>query len=118
MECDTMADRAENVQQVFDLMPTRLLPEQAEGVEAIIQIELTGKQGGQWYLSINDCSLTVSAGAHDNASMTMTMAANDWLEMINGEANATGLFMRGQIEIAGDIKLAMRMQTMFRFAGD
>ena len=118
MECDAMTDRAESVQQVFDLMPNRLLPEQAGGVEAIIQIDLSGNEGGQWYLTIHDSALTVSNGVHDNASMTMTMAANDWLDVVNGEANSMGLFMRGKIKIAGDMQLAMKMQTMFRFAGD
>lgn len=113
-----MAERADNVQQVFDLMPTHLLAEHAEGVEAVIQMDLMGAGGGQWYLTISDGVLRVSLGVHDNPNMTMTLAANDWLDIANGTANSMGLFMGGKIKIQGDMQLAIKMQTMFRFSED
>lgn len=113
-----MVERLESVQQVFDQMLTRLLPEQADGVDAVIQMCLTGDGGGQWYLSIRDSVLTVNLGFHDIPNMTMTMASSDWLDIANGDSNSMGLFMSGKIKIAGDMQLAMKMQTMFRFSGD
>ena len=118
MEYDAMDERAEHVQQVFDLMPSRLTREQAEGVEAVIQMDLTGDGGGQWYLDINDRVLTIRSGTYDSPDISMTMAASDWLSIANGDANSVGLFMRGKIQIEGDMHLAMKMHTMFSFSGD
>ena len=113
-----MVERLESVQQVFDQMPTRLLPEQADGLDVVIQMCLTGNGGGKWYIIIKDSLLTVNLGSHDTPNMTMTMASSDWLDTANGDSNSTGLFMSGKIRITGDMQLAMKMQTMLRFSSD
>lgn len=117
-ECNEMAELSKSVQQVFDLMPRRLRPEQTEGIDAIIQMDLEGDEGGQWCLIISEGVLTVSPGVCDNPNMTMTMASGDWLDIANGVANSMGLFMSGKIRISGDMQLAIKMQSMFRFSDD
>jgi putative sterol carrier protein len=41
------------------------------------------------------------------------MAAQDYLDMTTGKANPQMLFMSGKLRIAGDLGLAMRMQSVF-----
>ena len=113
-----MSQPSKSLQQVFDLMPKRLRPEQTEGIEAIIQMDLEGDEGGQWYLKISEGVLTVNPGMCDNPNMTMIMASSDWLDIANGVANSMALFMSGKIRISGDMQLAIKMQSMFRFSDD
>ena len=112
-----MSKRAENVAQVFELMPERFLPEQAGDIEAMIQMDLSGDNGGKWTLLIKDSTLSVTSGAGSNPHMTMFIEADDWLDIANGDANAMALFMQGKIRVTGDIGLAMKMQTMFDLSG-
>ncbi len=112
-----MAERAENVAQIFNLMPERFLPDQAGDMEAMIQMDLSGDDGGQWTLLVKDGTLSITTGTHADADMTMSMQASDWLEIGNGEANAMALFMQGKIRVSGDMGLAMKMQTMFDLSG-
>ena len=112
-----MSKRAENVAQEFDLMPERFLPEQAGDIEAMIQMDLSGDNGGKWTLLIKDSTLSVTSGAGSNPHMTMFMESDDWLDIANGDANAMALFMQGKIRVTGDIGLAMKMQTMFDLSG-
>ena len=112
-----MSERTENVAHVFDLMPERFLPEQAGDIEAVIQMDLSGDNGGKWTLLVKDGTLSVTPGSGMDAHMTMFMEADDWLDIANGEANAMALFMQGKISVSGDIGLAMKMQTMFDLSG-
>ena len=112
-----MSKRAENVAQVFGLMPERFLPEQAGDIEAIIQMDLSGDNGGQWTLLIKDRTLSVTSGSDSNPHMTMFMESDDWLDIANGDANAMALFMQGKISVSGDMGLAMKMHTMFDSSG-
>ncbi len=112
-----MTERAENIVQVFDLMPERFLPDQAGDMDTVIQMDLSGDDGGQWTLLVKDGTLSITAGTHADADMTMSMQASDWLDIANGEANSMALFMQGKIRVNGDMGIAMKMQTMFDLSG-
>jgi putative sterol carrier protein len=48
-----------------------------------------------------------------NPNMTMTAAASDYIDLINGVLNPMQAFMQGKIKIQGDMSLAMKLQTLF-----
>ncbi|RLT47151.1 MAG: hypothetical protein DWI63_01135 [Chloroflexi bacterium] len=110
-----MPPLVENVQQIFEQMPAHFVAEKAGSINAVIQMDLAGEQGGQWQLLIADGALQVQSGSHPSPNMTMELAAADWLKVVNGEANAMALFMGGKIKVKGDMSLAMKMQNFFKF---
>src|SRR5438552_19104762 len=77
--------RADSVQQVFDAMPAHFLPDQAPGINAIVQFDLSGEAGGQWYATIANGSLQVSTGQAPNPNLTLSTSAQNYLAIINGE---------------------------------
>ncbi|GIW42292.1 MAG: hypothetical protein KatS3mg076_2869 [Candidatus Binatia bacterium] len=109
-----MADTAAAVKEIFDQMPSSLNPDAAKGMNAVIQFNLTGDGGGNWYVEIKDGTCTVHQGSHASPNMTMTMAAQDYVDMIQGKLNGQMAFMSGKLKIAGDMGLAMKMQNLFR----
>lgn len=108
-----MAEPATSVEQVFELMPSRFNANAAQGVKATYQFELTGDGGGTYHVSIADGACQVNKGAADNANITITMAASDYLDMINGKLNPQMAFMGGKLKIKGDMSLALKMQQIF-----
>ena len=52
-------------------------------------------------------------GAVNALKLTITMAASDYLDMVNGKLNPQMAFMSGKLKIAGDMGLAMKMQQLF-----
>ena len=112
-----MTERAKKVAQIFDMMPERFLADQAGDMEAVIQMDLSGDDGGEWTLLVKDRTLSVTTGTNADADMTMSMRASDWLDIANGNVNSMALFMQGKIDVTGDIRLAMKMQTMFDLSG-
>ena len=106
--------RVTSAQELFDHLPEAFVPEEAHGVNAVVQFELTGAGGGDWHAQIADGQVNVRPGRAENPAVTLTAAAADYLAIINGDQTALGAFMAGKIKIAGDASLALKMQQMFR----
>ena len=109
-----MSDTADRVKEIFEQMPQRLDPDTASGLDIVIQHDLTGDGGGAYYAAIKDGACTVTEGTHDSPSMTMTMEAADFVALLSGELDGMAAFMGGKLKIAGDMNIAMKMQTLFK----
>lgn len=94
-------------------MMARFNPAKAKGVNAVIQLNATGEGGGQYYTTVADNKATLSEGTAPNPTVTINVAANDWIDIMNGTLDATRAFMAGKLRITGDLGLMMRFQTMF-----
>lgn len=104
---------SEEVKSIFPEMVTRLIPEKADGVNATIQFDLSGDNGGLYWIKVVDGTAENGEGAVDNPTMTLKSSADDWLAVSTGQMNAMQAFMSGKIKIQGDMSIAMKMQTMF-----
>ncbi|MCZ7545261.1 MAG: SCP2 sterol-binding domain-containing protein [Anaerolineae bacterium] len=100
--------------QIFEEMPSRFLPEKAKGVNAVIQFDITGDDGGQWYLTVGDGAAATAEGVAENPKTTVTMAASDFTDLITGTANSMQLFMTGKIKLQGDLLIANAMLNWFQ----
>jgi putative sterol carrier protein len=104
---------AEEIAQIFPTMAKRFIPEKAEGVDAVIQFDLSGDSGGLYWLRIADGQCEAGEGAAENPKMTLMATAEDYLAVVNGEVNPTQAVFTGKLKIAGDMGLAMKLATMF-----
>ena len=104
----------EEVKAIFNAMPANLNPDAAKGMNSVIQFNLSGDGGGSYHVIIKDGAASVQDGTHASPNMTMTMAAQDYVDMISGKLNGQMAFMSGKLKIAGDMGLAMKMQSLFK----
>ena len=108
-----MAAQATSIPEVFKEMPNRFNAAAAKGLKAVYQFDLTGTDGGKYNVGIDDGKVAVAEGAHASPNITITMAASDYLDMVNGKLNPQMAFMSGKLKIAGDMGLAMKMAQLF-----
>jgi len=101
------------VRETFDAMPSKFQPSKASGVSATIQYDITGEGGGTWHAVIKEGTCTVNEGAAASPNLTLTMSAQDWLDMISGKLSGQMAFMSGKLKLKGDMGLAMRVGSMF-----
>jgi putative sterol carrier protein len=110
-----MADEAPTTaKQAFEIMPSRFNKEAAKGLDAIYQFDLSGDGGGKWQVEIANDQCEVKEGAHPSPNITISMTAQDYLDMLSGKLNGQVAFMSGKLRIAGDMGLALRMQSLFQ----
>ena len=105
---------ADDVKAIFAAMPSQMDASAAKGMNSVIQFQLSGEGGGSYYVEIKDGKSIACEGTHPSPNMTMTMAAQDYVDLIAGKLNGQMAFMSGKLKIAGDMGLAMKMQTLFK----
>ena len=109
-----MADQPTSCKEAFAMMPSRFNKEAAKGLNAVYQFDLSGDGGGKWNVVINNDSCQVHEGAHASPNITISMTAQDYLDMLSGKLNGQVAFMSGKLRIAGDMGLALKMQSLFQ----
>jgi putative sterol carrier protein len=108
-----MAEAPTSCKQAFEQMPSRFNKEAAKGLSAVYQFDLSGDGGGKWQVAIKDQTVEVKEGQHPSPNITISMTAQDYLDMVAGKLNGQVAFMSGKLRISGDMGLALRMQSLF-----
>lgn len=79
----------------------------AKAVGGVFKFALSGEGGGTWIVSLKEDARIVEGDG--NAECTIKMAASDYVDLLEGRAEASELFFEGRLEIDGDINLAMKL---------
>ena len=85
----------------------------AGDLRATIQFEVTGKQPGNWFLSIENGKCTFHEGKANNPNLTVQTPSEVWLAIANKEIEGQQAFMEGKYTATGDINLLMHMKSLF-----
>jgi putative sterol carrier protein len=102
------------VKETFEAMPGRFRSDKAAGVNAVIQYDIAGDQGGTWHAVIKDGACSVQSGPAPSPNLTLNMSAQDWLDMIAGKLSGQMAFMSGKLKVKGDMGLAMKLGSIFQ----
>ena len=105
-----------SVADIFNSMPGRFQADKAAGANMSILFDLSGDDGGQYYVNIADGQLAVTPGAPAAApSATVKMTAEDFAGMSSGSLNPMMAFMTGKIKVDGDLNSVMKFQSLVGF---
>lgn len=100
-------------QEVFDSMRGSFQPAKTKGVHARYQWDLSGPQGGQWWIDVEDGKYKMGKGKIDNPSVTFIASAADWVAISNGKLNGTWAFMTGRLKVRGSQAVARKLNEIF-----
>ncbi len=100
-------------QEFFEkVLPEKFDPTKAAGFDAVIQMNITGPNGGDWTITVKNQKLDVKQGVHPSPSLAITMADTDYVDMINGKLGAERAFMTGKLKFKGSIALALKLKDI------
>lgn len=94
------------------VLPSKFDLSKAAGVEAIIQMNITGSNGGNWTITVKDQKMEVKDGIHPSPAIEIKIADTDFVDLTNGKIGALGAFMSGKIRFNGSLSLGMRLMDM------
>lgn len=101
--------------EVFETqIPKRLegKPEMSSQINNSFQFELTGEEGGRWYIDLTEGHSDVKEGQLEQPGVTVTMTASDFVDLVEGRLNGQMAFMQGKLKIKGDMSLALKLQQV------
>jgi putative sterol carrier protein len=104
----------ETAKEIIEALPLAFQPDQAKGMDATFQFELTGEGGGTWVAKIADGQCTVTEGGIDHPSATIGMEAADYVAIAQGKLDMARAFMGGKIKVKGDMGLIMKLPDLFK----
>ncbi len=100
-------------QQVFDGMRQSFQAQKAKGVHARYQWELSGPNGGQWWIDVNDGTYKMGKGKIDNPSVTFVTSDTDWVALSNGTLGGKWAYFTGRLKIHGSQSVARKLDEIF-----
>ena len=100
-------------QQVFDGMRQSFQQQKAKGVHARYQWELSGPNGGEWWIDVNDGTYKMGRGKIDNPNVTFVAKDKDWVAVSNGQMGGTWAYVTGRLKIRGDQSVARKLGEIF-----
>ncbi len=102
---------AKTPQEFFDnVLPNAFNPKKAAGINVIVQINVTGPNGGEWIVTIRDQKLRAENGSHSSPDLTLKMTENDFLDLVNRKISAERAFFSGKVHFKGNIALALKLR--------
>ena len=102
------------IQELMNRMPKAFLPDQAEGVNAVIQYHLTGEEGGDWVVTIRDGKCTVETGTTENPTMTLMADSQVYKDIVLGKLDPMAAFMQQKVKLSGNLNLALGLTKYFK----
>jgi putative sterol carrier protein len=115
--CAAMAVAASHAdstpQDVFDAMRNSFQPAKAKGVHARYQWDLSGPNGGQWWIDVNDGTYKMGKGTIPNPNVTFRAKDKDWVAICHDQLSGTWAYMTGRLRVSGDQGIARKLGEMF-----
>ena len=100
-------------QEVFDGMRHSFRAEKAKGVHARYQWDLSGPNGGQWWIDVNDGKFEMGRGRIENPNVTFIASDQSWVALSNGTLGGKWAFLTGRLKVRGSQSLARKLDEIF-----
>jgi putative sterol carrier protein len=100
-------------QDVFDGMRNSFRAEKAKGVHLKYQWQLSGPQGGEWWIEVSDGEFQMGQGKVDNPDVTFITSDKNWVALSNGTLGGKWAFFTGRLKIRGSQSAARKLDEIF-----
>ncbi len=96
------------------VLPGRVDPAGAVGIELAVGFALEGEKGGTWLLEVSDGQVTVAPAESlgPEVAATVKATAADFVKIVNGELSGADAFMSQQLAVDGDLGAAAQLMSL------
>ena len=102
----------EEIAQIFPEMTNRFNASKAQGTNATILFDLSGENGGKFWVKIADGTVENGEG-EVAADMTVRSSGDDFYALVSGNLNPMQAVMMGKVKVS-DVQLGMKMIQIFQ----
>lgn len=99
---------------IFNAMPAVFLPSAARGLKATYRVDISGKQGGTWYVIVSSKRCRVTTEDQPRVpDVWISTDAKTWAMLATGLIEPADAESAGLLEVSGDRDLAERFDGFF-----
>jgi len=103
----------ESIKELFESMPFGLNKKRAEGIDIVVQFELTGNEPTTGYLTVKNQRCTYTEGKHDGATTTIKCDSKLWLAISNTEVSGDEAYINKEYEVGSDMSILLNFNQLF-----
>lgn len=100
-------------QDVFDGMRESFRPERARGVHLRFQFDLSGPEGGKWWIEVENGMARHGRGSMAKPDVTFSASDKDWVALSNHRLSGVWATVTGRLKIHGSQLSARKLDEMF-----
>ncbi len=79
-----------------------------------VQINLTGKDGGIFYVEVKDNKINVEPYEYNDRNCAITISPADFNKLIDGKLNPVFAFTTGKLKVDGDVGKALEFSKLLK----
>lgn len=84
----------------------------SKGINAVIQYNVSGDNGGHFYVHVADGDLSVVKETHDNPNINFYISGDDLNDMLEDRLSGGAAMFSGKLKIKGDMKLLTKLRKV------
>ena len=99
-----------NLQEQFAAFESRFNADAAADMEEVFQFDV---DGSLFHIEVDNGHCSISAGEHDDPSVTLRLSEETMHALMNGDTNGMQAFMAGELRVEGNMMLATQLSNLF-----
>ncbi len=88
----------------------RFKPEKAKGIDAIVQLNLSGSNPTDWVITLKDQKIQAKQGTVAEPTLILKATETDFLDLVNGKLSAEKAFFSGKLNFKGNLGTALKLR--------
>ena len=84
-------------------------PDKVKQVAAVIELQISGDDGGVWTIDCTKAGGKISAGSTGKAHLIVKIADCDFVDMFNEKLKPASAYFSGKLKVEGDLSIALKL---------
>ena len=82
--------------------------------KSVFQINLTGKDGGTFYIQVKDHALSIEPYEYNGRDVAFTLSVKHFFQILRGKMDPVLAFTFGKIKVEGNLRKALELKKLLK----
>lgn len=106
--------RSKSAQQITQSLPHYFQPQLSAGLQAVVQINITGEENFDGFLYIHGTECSYTEGEAPAPDIIIMADTSVWMDVLKNKQTAQKAFMMGGLKVRGDFVLLTKFDNLFK----